>query len=119
FTLILLGESILASATAIVNALATSVQLSALITVAICGLILAAGMWWTYFSGDHARLLTSQRRALTFGYGHYVIFAAAGAFSAGVGADVDVASGTSKLTEVAAASVLTVPVALFLLGIWL
>jgi len=93
FTLILLGESILASANAVVESLHTIENLGALMTIAACALITAAGMWWIYFSRGHHHMITSLRSSLAYGYSHYVIFAAAGTLS--------------------------VPVSLFALGIWL
>lgn len=119
FTLILLGESILASANAVVESLHTIEHLGLLMVIAVCGLITAAGMWWIYFSRDHHHLIHSLRSSLTYGYFHYFIFAAAGAFSAGVEVAIDVAGGASELSGIAAASTLNIPVALFAMGLWL
>lgn len=60
----------------------------------------------------------SLRSSFRYGYVHYLIFAAAGAFSAGVEVEVDVLSGHSELSEVAASFTVTVPIAIFVLGIW-
>lgn len=46
------------------------------------------------------------------------MFAAAGALSAGIEVEIDVINNESKLTDVAAAFTFTVPVAIFILGIW-
>jgi len=119
FTLILLGESILASANAVVESLHTIENLGALMTIAACALITAAGMWWIYFSRGHHHMITSLRSSLAYGYSHYVIFAAAGAFSAGVEVAIDQAGGHSELPAIATAGTLSVPVSLFALGIWL
>lgn len=119
FTLILLGESILASANSIVEAIgAGGHHLPALLTLAVVGLCLAAGMWWVYFSREQHQHIGELRHTLTFGYFHYVIFAAAGAFSAGIEVTVDALGGEVQLSAVAVAAALTVPVALFLLGVW-
>jgi len=56
--------------------------------------------------------------SLRYGYVHFFVFAAAGAFSAGVEAQIDVITHHSKLTEFAASFTVTVPIALFVLGIW-
>jgi len=119
FTLILLGESILASANAVVESLHTTEHLSLLMTIASCGLIIAAGMWWIYFARGHHHLIRSLRSSLTYGYFHYFIFAAAGAFSAGVEVAIDLAGGESEISGITAAATLNVPVALFAAGIWL
>ncbi len=119
FTLILLGESILASANAVVESLHTIEHLSLLMIIAACGLVTAAGMWWIYFSRKHHPLIKSLQSSLTYGYFHYFIFAAAGAFSAGVEVAIDVAGGESEITGLTAAATLNVPVALFVAGIWI
>lgn len=118
FTLIVLGESILASATAVVDAVSSGEQLGGLLQIAACGLALAASMWWAYFAGDGASRLTSHRRAIALGYGHYVILAAAGAFSAGVSVAVAYDTHATDLAAVAAAASLTVPVGIFFLATW-
>ncbi|MDN5803510.1 MAG: low temperature requirement protein A [Microlunatus sp.] len=118
FTLILLGETILASTNAIIDAIAHSEQLPPLLLLSACGLILAAGMWWTYFWRPMHSQIADLRSTLIFGYGHYVIFAAAGAFSAGVEVAIDYDTHATELSGVVAAATTTVPVALFVLGIW-
>lgn len=51
-------------------------------------------------------------------YGHYVVFAAAGAFSAGIEVEIDVLTGKGVLHQPWSAFAYTVPIALFLLGTW-
>ncbi|QPZ40317.1 low temperature requirement protein A [Paramicrobacterium chengjingii] len=118
FTLILIGESVLASANAVIDSVEHTAHLPALIIVAVCGLILTAGMWWTYFAREHSDSITSFGSSLIFGYGHFVVFAAAGALSAGIEVAIDVDTNAADITGVAAAATLTVPVSLFLLGTW-
>jgi low temperature requirement protein LtrA len=119
FTLILLGESVLASTVAVVDALAHVDHFGHLALIAGCGLTLAAGMWWVYFHGSPSERLTTMREALTYGYGHYVIFAAAGAFSAGIEVTVGHDTTSGGLTGVGEALCLTLPVAVFLVMVWL
>ena len=118
FTLILLGESILAAATAIFGALSEGEHVPELIVLSICGLVIAAGMWWVYFSRDQGPRLARTRQGFRFGYLHYVIFAAAGAVSAGIEVDIDLTLGHTEISASAAALALTVPVAVFVLGVW-
>ncbi|MFD1964700.1 low temperature requirement protein A [Pseudonocardia alni] len=118
FTLILLGESVLASTTAVVDALSSAEHLGPLLLLSACGLVLAAGMWWVYFARDQHEHLRAMPRALVHGYGHYLVFAAAGAFSAGIEVAVDVDTTATGLSAAAAGATLTVPVALFVLGVW-
>nr|WP_223848790.1 MULTISPECIES: low temperature requirement protein A [Microbacterium] len=118
FTLILLGESILASAGAIIEAVQKQDHLAELIVVSAAALVIAAGMWWVYFSREHTGHIRTLASSLRYGYFHYVIFAAAGAFSAGIEIAVDAIGGEAHLSDIAAHATLTVPVALFILGIW-
>ena len=48
----------------------------------------------------------------------YLVFAAAGAFSAGIELEVAQITGGSHLSEVATSFTVTVPIAVFILGIW-
>jgi low temperature requirement protein LtrA len=118
FTLIVLGESVLASATAIFQARGQGAHVLALGGLAVAGLVIVAGMWWLYFERGQGDRLAETGRGIGFGYAHYVVFAAAGAVSAGIGAAVDVATGQTVLTTSAASFVLTVPVGAFVLALW-
>ena len=119
FTLIVLGESVLASATAVFAARGSAAHVLDLAGLAAAGLLIAAGMWWVYFARDQGTRLARIDRGFGFGYAHYAIFAAAGAVSAGIGACVDVAAGDSELPAAGAVLVLTTAVGVFLLTVWL
>ncbi|QAY61628.1 low temperature requirement protein A [Microbacterium protaetiae] len=118
FTLIVLGESVLASATAIFQARGQGTHALALVGLAAAGLVIVAGMWWLYFVREQGDYLAKIDRGFGFGYAHYVIFASAGAVSSGIGAAVDVATGHTALAASAASFVLTVPVTAFMLALW-
>lgn len=81
-------------------------------------LVVTAGLWWIYFWPPHHRKITSFGNSLTYGYMHYFIFAAAGAFSAGIEVEIDVLTDHSELGDVAASFTVTIPIAVFVLGIW-
>lgn len=119
FTLIVLGESVLAATTAFAGAFAETEHVSQLVLLGIGAFVIAACMWWLYFATEIVDRLAQIRTALAFGYGHYVVFAAAGAFSAGISVLIGLAEGDTRLSPVAAAATLTVPVAVFVLGVWL
>lgn len=119
FTLIVLGESLLGSANAIIEALHDTEELGSLIWVAVLVLIATAALWWIYFWPPHHRAIGSLSRSLAYGYGHYFIFAAAGAFSAGIEVEIDVLTGHSELHQPWASFAYTVPLAVFVFGIWL
>jgi low temperature requirement protein LtrA len=118
FTLIVLGEVLLASTSAVSTAVDEGGDTTRLLVVAASGVVLVASMWWVYFDAPQHELLTGLRPALVWGYGHYVVFAAAGAVSAGVEVAVAHVSGDAEGMGVAAAATTTVPVAAFLLAVW-
>ncbi|MDV8021754.1 low temperature requirement protein A [Rhodococcus sp. IEGM 1330] len=119
FTLILLGESLLASANAIIEALQDETALAPLISISILTVIVTASLWWIYFWPPHHRAIGRLGNSLFYGYAHYFIFAAAGAFSAGIEVEIDVLTEHSKLGDVAASFTVTIPIAVFVLGVWL
>ncbi|MFC7788317.1 low temperature requirement protein A [Microbacterium sp. MAHUQ-60] len=119
FTLIVLGESLLASATAIIGAREEVDALGPLIWVAVVALISTAAMWWIYFWPPHHTAITTLRRSLLYGYTHYFVFAAAGAFSAGIELWIDELTGRTDLPPIVTSFATSVPITVFLLGIWL
>ncbi|MFF2316927.1 low temperature requirement protein A [Arthrobacter sp. NPDC058097] len=118
FTLILLGESLLASTNAIIEALHNNTALGSLISIAVLTLAVTAALWWIYFWPPHHEAINSFGTSLRYGYVHYFVFAAAGALSSGIEVQIDVLTGQSKLSELAANFTVTVPIAIFVLGIW-
>ncbi|MBN8882949.1 MAG: low temperature requirement protein A [Salana multivorans] len=119
FALILLGESLLASASAIIGAVDDAEALGPLIALGVLTLVATAALWWIYFWPPHHRAIGSLRSSLTYGYGHFFVFAAAGAFSAGIEVELDVLTGHGELHQPWASFAYTVPLTVFLLGIWL
>jgi len=118
FTLILLGESLLGSGNAIIEALHNEGALGPLISISALALIVTAALWWIYFWPPHHEAISTFGNSLRYGYVHYFVFAAAGALSAGVEVQIDVLTEHSKLNPVAASFTSTAPVAFFVLGIW-
>ncbi|MGR6091341.1 low temperature requirement protein A [Brevibacterium sp. CSND-B09] len=118
FTIIVLGESLLASANTVFDALGEVEDIVPLISLGVLCLIVTAAMWWIYFWPPHHRAIGSLGGSLRYGYGHYFIFAAAGAFSAGVGVEADSQLGASALNPVLATFTVSVPIVVFVLGVW-
>ncbi|MFI2104438.1 low temperature requirement protein A [Isoptericola sp. NPDC019693] len=119
FTLILLGESLLASSNAIIEALHDDQDLGSLISVAVLTVVVTAALWWIYFWPPHHRALDGRlSRSLRYGYAHYFVFAAAGAFSAGIEVEIDALTGHTALSDVGASFTVTIPIAVFVLGVW-
>jgi low temperature requirement protein LtrA len=119
FTLILLGESLLASANATIGALHSEAGPASLVRLAILSLIVTAALWWIYFWPPHHRAIQGLGSSLLYGYSHYFVFAAAGALSAGIEVEIDVLTEHSELSQIAASVTVTVPIAIFMLGVWL
>ena len=118
FTLIVLGESVAAATVAIQTALDDDVSLADVATTATGGILTVFAMWWLYFAKDAARLLSSNVWAFVWGYGHYFVFGAAAAVGAGLQINVDHTTGGTHIGDTAAAASFTVPVAVFLLAMW-
>ena len=119
FTLIVLGEGVLASAKSVVAAVDKGEHVSELVVLAALGLVVIAGMWWIYFQIESADVLGGLGRTLIWGYGHYAIFAAAGAVSAGLEVQVEHVTGGGESSDTVAGLSLALPVAIFVLVVWL
>ncbi|MHC5164692.1 MAG: low temperature requirement protein A [Planctomycetota bacterium] len=81
FTIIVLGETLVAVAVGMESAPGSKVFLTT-----VFGYVIAAGIWWIYFNWDFEspRSFKSASRVFVFGYGHFVIFLAIAAFGAGL-----------------------------------
>ncbi|MFJ2370803.1 low temperature requirement protein A [Microbacterium sp. NPDC087665] len=119
FTLIVLGESLLASANAIIEALHEAESFVPFISISVLTLVVTASLWWIYFWPPHHRAIVSFRNSLAYGYTHYFVFAAAAAFSAGIEVELDVLTGKSELSSMVASFTVTIPIAVFLICVWL
>ncbi|QEW02734.1 low temperature requirement protein A [Microbacterium lushaniae] len=118
FTLLLLGESLLASANALIDAIAEGEHVAELLWLAGSGLFITAAIWWIYFAREQYDGLGELRGGFTFGYVHYVIFAAVGAVSSGVEVEIDELTGHTEISDAAAGLALTAPLAVFLVSAW-
>jgi low temperature requirement protein LtrA len=122
FTLIVLGESVLAVASGTAG---TDWAPEAVLTAAV-GFVAAACIWWLYF--DHvgsSGIELGPRPAFYWGYGHFAVYAGIAAFGVGVQLAVEAAAPEYALAAGAAPegyglgarTVLAGGVILFLLGI--
>lgn len=123
FTIIVLGESVLASTNAVVEAVKEAKDkpelLDNLLLVAGTGFVIVACLWWIYFALPQHELITSLRTGLFWGYGHYFVFGAAAAVSAGIEVALAFQTHHTGLESAAAAATLCVPVAIFVFFVWL
>ncbi len=114
FTLIVLGESVLASTTAIQTSLDAGHNSVTLISLAISGLVTVFALWWLYFEAPSGRWLTTTFGAFAWGYGHLVIFGSAAAIGAGIAAAVDREIGAASISTTTAGLATALPIAVYL-----
>jgi low temperature requirement protein LtrA len=119
FTIIVLGESVLAATHAVREGVEGHGFSVALLGLIAGGLVILFALWWIYFAKPAYRFLTSNRIAFVWGYGHYFIFAATAAVGAGLAVNVDFLLDTTGIDSGVAAAAVSVPVAIFMLTVWL
>jgi low temperature requirement protein LtrA len=119
FTIIVLGESVLAATLGVQDALEGGGLSADLIVIALAGLTLLFVLWWLYFSEPAGDGL-ARRRDLSFvwGYGHYLIFAALAALGAGLEVAVESAGHHTETPDTVVALAVAVPTAVFLVMLW-
>jgi low temperature requirement protein LtrA len=126
FTIIVLGELLLATTAGVHAALGARATFGELATVVIGGLLTVFSLWWMYFDLPTEDIVTEVRSAFSerisgafvWGYGHYVVFASAAAVGAGLSVAIDRVTGHSVLTRLETGFALTVPVVLYVLVVW-
>ncbi|MGA8980971.1 MAG: low temperature requirement protein A [Pedococcus sp.] len=137
FTIIVLGEVILASVQAIQGVLAKPAGEGSsaghgvvpaaeggsgsgltpdLVLLAVGGLLIVFSLWWLYFKREHADLI-GQGRTMTwvFSYAHFFVFAAVAAVGAGLAAAVDVVEHEAVASSRAVAFALALPLVVYAL----
>ena len=117
-TIIVLGESVLAGATAFGSVAEDAFSDLELLSLAVGALLLVFAMWWLYFERSSDDLLTSRTRAFGWGYGHYFIWASAAAVGAGIAVGVDVLTHHAHVDMHVAGAAVAIPAAIYLAGIW-
>lgn len=115
-TIIVLGESILASTNSFIT-LIEHFSLDVLL-VSIGCLLTLFGIWWLYFNNSVEHQLRNKNTAFQWGYGHYLIFSSAAAIGALVSVNVDVLTDHASIKLSTANFGFSVAVALYLFGIW-
>jgi low temperature requirement protein LtrA len=117
--IIALGEGVVgtvASISAVVSAQGWTFDAA---FVAVAGIGLTFGMWWTYFVAPQADLLHAHReRSFFFGYFHIVTFGAIVATGAGLHAAAYYIEHQSKLGSVETVLAVAVPVAAYIVSVY-
>jgi low temperature requirement protein LtrA len=118
FTIITLGEAILAASIAVRSATEAGASTVHLLPIILGGLLIVFSFWWLYFEHPGQEVLTSLRSSFLWGYGHYFVFAAAAAVGAGLAVAMDHVTHRAEISSVAAGAAVAVPVAVYLLCLW-
>lgn len=118
FTIIVLGECVLAASLAVQTIDDLSAISRDLVGIVIGGLLTLYSLWWLSFWLRGEQETESLRSAFIWGYGHYVIWAATAASGVGISVAVDYATAHSVVSERVTGAALAVPVAIILLTLW-
>lgn len=119
FTIILLGESVLAASTGVQSAFEAGGLGSAFVSIAVGGLVLLFALWWLYFLEPSASGLTDYRDgSYLWGYGHYGIFAALAAVGGGLEVAVEQTGHHLAVSGLVVGYAVAVPVGVFLVLLW-
>ncbi len=118
FTIIVLGESILATSLAIQTAVEAGEVGADVVAIMVGAVLLVLSMWWLYFDHDDAELLGEMRVAFAWGYGHYVVLGSVAAVGAGLAVAVDVATDHAEGGLSVAGLAVSIPAAVFVLSLW-
>jgi low temperature requirement protein LtrA len=120
FTIIVLGESVLATATAVIASKDEAGVTVPLLVVAVAALVLLFAMWWLYFLEASGPELERHRElSWLWGYGHYVVFASLAALGAGIEVATEAITHPIAASQLLVAYSLGVPVAIYLVVLWL
>jgi low temperature requirement protein LtrA len=119
FTIIVLGESILAATVAVQEAFDTESGDAALLVLAVCALVIVLAMWWLYFDQAEHPEPGSFGAAFRWGYGHLFIFASAAAVGAAIALAVDHKTDHTAINDTTAGLAIALPVAIYLIAVWL
>ncbi|MFI6783408.1 low temperature requirement protein A [Micromonospora sp. NPDC050276] len=115
FTLIVLGEVVLATSVAIQTGVDAGDR--HLWSLAAAATLIVFALWWLYFD----RPIEAPHQlpyTLVWGYGHYLIFAAVAAVGAGLSVSVDYERHLAHISERTAGYAVAIPIAVFLLTVW-
>jgi len=116
-TIIVLGESILASVNAFDNVFKhITPELGMIVSGA---LLILFSMWWLYFDDRLEEKLHSETTCFIWSYGHYFLFGAAAAVGALISVCVDAASSHGHITMDKAVLGLAIALAIYLIATWL
>ncbi|MFJ3779198.1 low temperature requirement protein A [Streptomyces sp. NPDC090075] len=118
FTLIVLGETVVAATLAVQRAVDRGSSTD-LLPIAAGGLLIVFAAYWTYFIVPIHEHLRGGNSAFLWGYGHYLVFCSAAAIGAGLHAAVEQVTGEAPIGALTGAAAVTLPTAGFVFFTWL
>ncbi|WP_382304107.1 low temperature requirement protein A [Herbiconiux sp. UC225_62] len=119
FTIIVLGESVLASSVSVQGVVSAGSSSGEFVLLAASGLTLLFGLWWVYFlEPAHEGLERNRSWSYFWGYGHYFVFASLAALGAGLEVSVEAIGHHLDASAVVVAYSIAIPVAVFLVAMW-
>ncbi|MDR7251117.1 low temperature requirement protein LtrA [Nocardioides sp. BE266] len=117
--IISLGEVVLGTTTAIEAVVDTEGWSLEPVLIALSGVSLAVGMWWSYFVVPFGDALShSDRRSMIFGFGHLVLYASITATGAGLHAAAYFAEHHTELDASQTVLTVVIPLAVFVLALY-
>ncbi|MFB4309376.1 low temperature requirement protein A [Actinomadura sp. GTD37] len=120
FTIIVLGESVLAATRGVAAALEKSEISSPFLVIAVSGLVVLFALWWLYFLAPAGEGLSDRRhRSYLWGYGHYGIFASLAALGAGLEVAVEQTGHGPHASALAVCYAVAIPLSVYLGLLWL
>jgi len=118
FTIIVIGESVLAATLAIQSAIDQNQISAQFFTIILGAPTILFAMWWLYFSRPAHTILTSNHAAFLWGYGHVLILGSAATVGVGLAVISDYEIGEALITSFGAGQTVAIPVALFIASTW-
>lgn len=116
FTIIVLGEVILAASLAISSALDDHGLSTQLVLLIVGSLLVVFSLWWLYFKWPMVQALRPET-SFVFGYVHYFLFAAIAAAGAGIGTLVAVIHDDATIASRTASMLLAGCICVYLMGL--
>jgi low temperature requirement protein LtrA len=119
FTIIVLGESVLAASSGVTAALAATGVSLELVVISVSALVLLFSLWWLYYLEPAGEGLEARRgKSYLWGYGHYGVFAALAALGAGLEVAVEYSGHHIEVSAIAVGFAVAIPVAIYLVLLW-
>jgi len=118
FTIIVIGESVLAATLAVQAALDAGSNMIEVAWIIAGAPLIIFSMWWLYFLRPANLDRGSLRQAFVWSYSHYFIFGSAAAVGSGIAVAVDHAVDKSHISSFWAGQALAIPVAVYLVSTW-